>query len=74
MTVNIARFASFSGEADRCSHDALGTPDSPVALRTVWCGLVTVGEVHASPIDCVAEHWRGRRWLTGQSGAHRTVR
>jgi hypothetical protein len=44
-----------------------------VAHRTV-CALVTIGEVHASPADCAADCWRGRGWLTGQSGAHRTVR
>jgi hypothetical protein len=59
-------------EADCCSHDLLGTPDSPMAHRTVRCGLVTVGAGHASPADCAADRWRG--WLTGQSSAHRTVR
>jgi hypothetical protein len=24
----------------------------PLAHRTVWCGLVTVGSGHASPVDC----------------------
>jgi hypothetical protein len=38
------------------------------AHRTVWCGLVTVGSGHASPADRAADRWRGRCWLTGQSG------
>jgi hypothetical protein len=50
--MNIARFLSLFGEADRCSRGPLGTPDSPVAHRTVWYGLVTIGFGHASPIDC----------------------
>jgi hypothetical protein len=33
---------------------------TPVAHRTVWCGLPTVGEVHTSPADCAADRWRGR--------------
>jgi hypothetical protein len=46
----------------------------PVAHRTVRCDLVTVGEVHVSPADRATGRWRGRGWLTRQSGAHRTVR
>jgi hypothetical protein len=37
------------------------------AHRTVWCDQVTVGPGHASPADYAADHWRGHRWLTGQS-------
>jgi hypothetical protein len=40
----------------------------PVAHRIVWCGLPTVGKVHTLPADCAANRWRGRGWLTGQSG------
>jgi hypothetical protein len=43
------------------------------AHRTVWCDYLTVGSGHASPTNCAADHWRGRRWLIGQSGAHQTV-
>jgi hypothetical protein len=43
------------------------------AHRTVQCDQLTVGAGHASPADCAADHWCGRLWLTGQSGAHRTV-
>ena len=43
--VNSARSPSLFGEADRCSHGTLGTPDSPV-----W--PVTVGASHTSPVDC----------------------
>jgi hypothetical protein len=39
----------------------------PVAHRIVRCGLVTVGEVHVSPVDRVIDHWRGRSWHTGQT-------
>jgi hypothetical protein len=41
---------------------------TPLAHRTVRCGLVTVGMGHASPVDCSADRWRRRSWLTGQSG------
>jgi hypothetical protein len=44
------------------------------AHQTVRCDQPTVGAGHASPADCVADRWRRRLWLTGQSGAHRTVR
>jgi hypothetical protein len=44
-------------------------PSAPLAHRTARCGLVTVGSSHASPADRVADRWRGRCWLTGQSGA-----
>jgi hypothetical protein len=30
-----------------------------LAHRIVWCGLVIVGEVHASPVDCAVDRWRG---------------
>jgi hypothetical protein len=64
-----ARSPSISGSAERWSNGPLGSPD------TVWCTpdilvrQLTVGSGHASPADCAADHWRGRRWLTGQSGA-----
>jgi hypothetical protein len=52
-----------------------------MAHQIVRCPLSTVGEGHASPADCAADHCAGDRWLTGQSGAppdspvhHRTVR
>jgi hypothetical protein len=41
----------------------------PMAHRTVWCPLPTVGVGHASPADCAADRCAGDRWLTGQSGA-----
>jgi hypothetical protein len=40
---------------------------TPLAHRTVRCGLVTVGAGHALPADCVADRWCGRGWLTRQS-------
>jgi hypothetical protein len=43
-------------------------PSVPLAHRTVRCDQVTVGRGHASPADCVADRWRGCRWLSGQSG------
>jgi hypothetical protein len=62
------RFLSYFGAADRWRFGAVGapdtvrcTPDSPVPPSDRWPG-------HASRADCVAD-----RWLTGQSGAHRTV-
>jgi hypothetical protein len=67
-------FLSFFGEADRWRFRAVGapdtircTPDSPVPLLTV--GYATrharITRPTVGPVDC---------WLTGQSGAHRTVR
>jgi hypothetical protein len=41
----------------------------PMAHRTVWCPLPTVGAGHASPADCTTDRCAGDRWLTGQSGA-----
>jgi hypothetical protein len=61
-------FLSFFGEADRWRFRAVG------AHQTVWCPLLTVGSATRRaritrptivPVDC---------WLTGQSGAHLTVR
>jgi hypothetical protein len=44
------------------SLGAIGAPDSPVPPPDRWLG-------HVSRADRAAD-----RWLTGQSGAHRTVR
>jgi hypothetical protein len=41
----------------------------PMAHRTVWCPLPTVGVGHASLADCAADRCAGDRWLTGQSDA-----
>jgi hypothetical protein len=51
----------------------LGASETVRWHRTVRCDQVTVGSGHVSPADCVADRWWGRRWLTGQSCAHRTV-
>src|SRR5688572_1257463 len=53
---------------------AVGAPDMSGAHRTVRCPLPTVGSA-----TCPAQIARptvgpADRWLTGQSGAHRTVR
>jgi hypothetical protein len=50
--MNSAWFLSLSGKADRCSRSPFGTTGSPVAHRTVRCGLVTIGSSHVSPVDC----------------------
>jgi hypothetical protein len=60
-TVNSARFPSFSGEADYCSHRPRGTTDSPVRPSDHWLS-------HVSPADRAVDHWLGARL------AHRTVR
>jgi hypothetical protein len=64
-----ARFPSKSGIVDRCSRGSDGapdtvrcTPDSPVHPADRWSS-------HVSRVDCAEDCWRGRRWLTGQSGA-----
>jgi hypothetical protein len=41
---------------------------SPMAHRTVWCGLVTVSWAHMAPADRAADFWLSERL------AHRTVR
>jgi hypothetical protein len=68
-TLSSARFLSLTGAADRWqpeSHWRTGhvrcTPDSPVPPSSRCLG-------HMSRADRAAD-----RWLTGQSGAHRTVR
>src|SRR5688572_828187 len=67
-TLSGARFLSLTDAADRWqtwSRWRTGhvrcTPDSPVPLSSRWLG-------HVSRADRAAD-----RWLTGQSGAHRTV-
>jgi hypothetical protein len=62
-TLSGAQFLSFYGETDcwRTGHVRC-TPDSPVPPSSRWLG-------HVSRADRAAD-----RWLTEQSGAHRTVR
>jgi hypothetical protein len=67
-TVNSALSPSFFGEADRCQPLVHVTPKSPVAHRTVWCRLVTVGQTHVSSADCATDRWPGVRL------AHQIVR
>jgi hypothetical protein len=55
-------FLPFFGEADRWCFGAVGAPDIPVPPSDGWLG-------HVSRADRAVD-----RWLTGQSGAHRTVR
>jgi hypothetical protein len=55
-------FLSFFGEADRWRLGAVGAPDSSVPPSDRWLD-------HVSRADRAAD-----RWLTGQSGAQRTVR
>jgi hypothetical protein len=57
-----ARSPSKFGISDHCSSGLIGAPDSPVQQ-------LTVGAVHVSREDCVADCCLGDRWLTGQSGA-----
>jgi hypothetical protein len=62
-----ARFPSKSSTVDCCSFGPIGAPDSPVPPADRW-------HDHVSREDCAADHCAGDRWLTGQYGAHRTVR
>jgi hypothetical protein len=59
-------FLSCFGAADRWRFGAVGAPDSPVPLQTV--GPAMRHARIARPTVGSADHW-----LTGQSGAHRTV-
>ena len=68
-TLSGARFLSLTTVADRWQTESRWrtghvrcTPDSPVPPSSRWLG-------HVSRADRPAD-----RWLTGQSGAHRTVR
>ena len=46
----------------------------PLAHRTVWCPLLTVGSATRRARITRPTVGRADSWLTGQSGAHRTVR
>jgi hypothetical protein len=48
-------------------------PSVPLAHRTVRCDQPIVGSATCRPLIALTIIGRGRRWLTGQSGAHRTV-
>jgi hypothetical protein len=63
------RFLSFFGEADRWRFGAVGAPDTVRCTPDSPVPHLTVGSCHASHADSAADCW-----LTGQSGAHRTVR
>jgi hypothetical protein len=56
-----ARFPSESGTTDHCSSGPVAAPDSPVHPADRWSS-------HVSRDDRADDHWRWRRWLTGQSG------
>jgi hypothetical protein len=61
-------FLSFFGEADRWRFRAVGAPD------TVRCPLLTVGSATRRARITRPTVGRVNSWLTGQSGAHQTVR
>jgi hypothetical protein len=42
---------------------SLGTPDSLVADRTVWCDLVAVGWANVARTNCVADRWSNTRMV-----------
>src|SRR5688572_1965041 len=79
-TLSGARFLSLTGAADRWQSESRWrtghvrcTPDMSGAHRTFRCPLLAVGSA-----TCPAQIARptvgpADRWLTGQSGAHRTV-
>jgi hypothetical protein len=68
-------FLSFSGKTDCWRLGAVGAPGTVRCTPdTVRCTLPTVGS--ATCLAQIAQPTVGPadRWLTGQSGAHRTVR
>jgi hypothetical protein len=74
QTLSGARFPSLNSAVDVADPGAVGAPDMSGAHRTVRCPLPTVGSA-----TCPAQIARptvgpADRWLTEQSGAHRTVR
>jgi hypothetical protein len=60
---------SLFGEADHWHLGAVGAPDTVRCIPDSLVPHPTVGACHASRADSSADCW-----LTGQSGAHRTVR
>jgi hypothetical protein len=73
-TVRCPPFDRWLGHVSRVDRAADRWPGRPLAHRTVRCPLPTVGSA-----TCLARIARptigpADRWLTGQSGAHRTVR
>jgi hypothetical protein len=68
-----ARSLSLSGEADRWTFGPLGAPDTVRCTPTVRCDQVTVGLATCRPLIALPTVGRGHRWLTGQSGAYRTI-
>jgi hypothetical protein len=75
--MNSAQFISLSGETGCWTLGPLSTPDtvpctpdSPVLPSDRWVLPRVARWLHA---DHAADCWLGHGWLTGQSGAHRTV-
>jgi hypothetical protein len=64
-----ARSPSKFGISDRCSSGLIGAPDTVRCTPDSPVHQLTVGAVHVSREDCVADRCSGDRWLTGQSGA-----
>jgi hypothetical protein len=64
-----ARLPSKSGTCDRCSSGLIGAPDTVRCTPDSLVHQLTVGAVHVSREDYVADRCSGDRWLTGQSGA-----
>jgi hypothetical protein len=64
----VADFLPFLAKPTVATLRPLGTPDSPVAHRTVLFGLMTVGLADVVGADCAADRWLGAQL------AHRTVR
>jgi hypothetical protein len=69
------RSPSKSGTSDRCFSRPFGAPDTVRCTPDSPVHQLTVGAVHVSPEDCVADCWRWRplahrtvRCTTGQSG------
>jgi hypothetical protein len=70
-----ARSPSKNGISDRCSTGLIGAPDTVRCPPDSPVHQPTVGAVHVSRKDCVADRWRWRplahqtvRCATGQSG------
>jgi hypothetical protein len=55
----VADFLPFLAKPTIATHRPLGTPDSPMAYRTVRCDLMTVGLANVADADYMADRWAG---------------
>jgi hypothetical protein len=67
-------FFPFTAKSTVGRPRAVGAPDMSGAHRTVRCPLLAVGSAMCPARIAWPTVGSADRWLTGQSGAHRTIR